>query len=230
MKTKNLTIVLLAVATALATPEVVNIVTNDVASQTAEFSGPTACEVGEMVVLHWPAQRVTWDVPVADYHTDGTRLYVSFRKSGTYTITAAAVIGTRVELVKHTIVVGTPDPTPAPDVDDDTPTPPTPPRNLTDDVYEWCLSIEPNKANCTKLADNFINAASSATNLDELMSITAKLNRSADQTGCEAILGKIQQHLFDNFQGKDFEQHRCAWDEIAMGLIKWTEDTPTSIK
>jgi hypothetical protein len=221
MKTKNLSIMLLAVATALATPEVVTVITNDVATQSAEFSGPTECEVGEMVVLHWPAQRVTWDVPVVDYHTDGTRLYVSFRKSGTYTITAAAVIGTRVELVKHTIVVGTPEP-PAPDVDDDTPAP-KPPTNLTDDVYEWCESIEPNKVNCERLANNFIKAASEASDLDDLMKMTASLNRNTPQEGCEAILGKIQQHLFDSFQGKDFEHHRCAWDEIAMGLIKWAE-------
>ncbi len=225
MKTKNLSIVLLAVATALATPEVVNIVTNDVTSQTAEFSGATECEVGEMVVLHWPANRVTWDAPVADYHTDGTRLYVSFRKSGTYTITAAAVIGTRVELVKHTITVGTPDPVPpAPDVDDeDDDYKPVPPRNLTDDVYEWCHHLEPNKDNCRKLSDNFINAASKANSLDELMTITAKLNRSTDQRGCEHVLGKIQQHLLDNFQDKTFEDHRCAWDEIGMGLLKWAD-------
>lgn len=225
MKTKNLSIILLTLATVLGAPEVVSVITNDVASQEAEFRGPDKCEVGEMIVLDWPAHRVKWDVPVSDYHTDGSRLYLSFRKSGTYTITAAAVIGTRIELIKHTIVVGDAKPQPDDDdgkePDDDSDYKPVPPCNLTDDVLDWCVTLQPNKGNCLKLADNFIKAASEAKDFDELMSITAKLNRTTDQRGCEAILGKIQQHLLDNFQGKDFEQHRCAWDEIAEGLIKW---------
>ncbi len=228
MSQKNIAALLLIVATALGGPEFYSHVKNDVASQVVEFSAPDQCEVGELVTLTFPGSRVEWICPVDDHFVsdDGKKLRVSFRAKGTYEITVAAIVGNRVEIVKHEIVVGTPSPTP-----DDTdvgpePSPEPAPRNLSDDVYDWCVDFQPPKASAKAIGNNFIDAASKATSIDTLLQLTATANRKVSQKGSERIMGRIQQYLFDEMQDASFEEHKCVWDEIGTGLLKWAEDAP----
>jgi len=224
MSQKNLAALLLVFAAALGGPEVYTYVKNDIASEVAEFSAPDQCEIGELVTLTFPGSRVEWICPVEDHFVtdDGTQLRVSFRAKGTYEITVAAIVAGRVQIIKHEIVVGNNNPGPDNSDIDDVPEPSI--RNLSDDVYDWCVEYNPPKASCEALGNNFIKAATDATDLDDLLKRTATANRRISQKGCERVLGRIQQYLFDEMQDASFEEHRCVWDEIGMGLLKWSED------
>jgi plastocyanin len=219
---KNVALILMTIGTVLAGPEVVSHVNKDVSSQSAEIMAPHEAEVGELVRFYYPAGTITWDIPVNDYtlSNDNRTLHLSFRKAGVYEIVAAATVGTRVEIRRHTITVGTPEP-------EVPPTPPAPPEPETHPmvakVYDWCKDNDA-PANIGTLADNFEQAATEASDIDSLLKMTADLNRSSDLKGCSRVMALIQQSLFDNMQTEDFDAHVECWNAIAEGIRNYLDE------
>lgn len=220
---KNVALILMAIGTALAGPEVVSHISKDVASQTAEISAPHEAEVGELVRIYYPAGTITWDLPVDDYTItpDGRTVHVSFRKAGNYEIVVAATVGTRVEIRRHIIKVGNPEP-------EVPPTPPAPPEPeahpMVAQVYDWCKEHNPPKDNVSILADNFEKAADESSDIDSLLKMTADLNRSSDLKGCSRVMALIQQSLFDNMQTEDFDSHVECWRAISEGIRNYLDE------
>ena len=227
MSQKNVALILMAIGTALAGPEVVSHIKKDVASQSAEISAPHVAEVGELIRIYYPAGTIEWDIPVTDYtiSPDGRTVHVSFRAEGTYEIIAAATVGTRVEIRRHKIVIGKganpDDPDPAP-----TPPEPEPSDGFADKVYGWCVEYKAPHDKIGKLADNFDKALEDSTTVEDLLKNTAALNRKADIKGCESVLGNVQQMLFDEMSSEPFESHAKVWTSISNGMRKYSDEKP----
>lgn len=236
MNQKNVAAVLLAIATMLGGPPAVQhaLHVNEEIVEDASISGPETAEVGELVHLSLPGSRTSWLMPVEDYHVlhSGSDAVISFRDEGDHEIIGTAVIGGKSKILRHVIKVGTvepdqlvpvpvPDDVPQPEPDDLGP-------SLADDVYEWAKNYNCPKETSRKLGQNFIDAASQAESIDDLLKRTATANRKVKQKGCERVLAMIQQRLFDEYAGKDFEAHKCAWDEIGTGLLRWADEASPS--
>jgi len=235
MNSKNIAALLLMVATALGGPVAVDhaLNVNEEVVAAIAIDGPTEAVVGELVVLDLSGSRGSWLMPTTDYlEVTSNRVVLTFRKNGTYEVVASANAGGNSAIVKHVIEVGK-DPTSVLVPNDNTvPTPdvvpvPTPEpvvvRTYADDVYDWCREENAPKATCKTLGDNFIDAATNANSIDDLLSRVATANRKVNQKGVERVLGQIQQLLFDNLSDKDLEAHRCAFSEIGDGLVKWSD-------
>lgn len=219
MNKKNVGTLLLLVATALGGPPAAYEAAVDSPEAKIELVGPTSAEVGQLVRLQYPGRSVEWILPTEDTaDVSADEVVLSFRKPGEYQVVAAAKVGDSVQVVTHDIVVGGDKPRPEPRPEP-RPSPATP--ELTQDVYEWCKESSADKETCLRLADNFIDAASTTSTVEELLVKTAELNRGIDQTGVQEVLTEIQKLLVTEFPGKSYVDHQCAWDEIATGLQKW---------
>lgn len=225
MSQKNVLTVLTLISLALGGPVAVSHVTEDT-PRTVEIEGVTEAQVGQLIVLTYDGRDVAWDFPTGDHQVlDATRAVVSFRAPGTYVIIAAGKVGSDVQLDQHKILVSGKGPVPE-SVIDPTPVPVPVPDNspaLTQLVYEWCAEIDADKGVCRAVADNFITAASTTDSVEALVSKTARLNSSIQQGSVAEVLAKAQRYLIQNISGTDFVSHQCAWDEIARGLINWSE-------
>jgi hypothetical protein len=227
---KNIAAILLAVAAVLGGPPAVRhaIDVQEEVVANIEVSGAEVAEVGELVELSITGQRPSWLVPVQDHRVLGNTVLVSFRDPGVYEIIASAIGSGRSTLVRHIITVGTPEPEvidePTPDpVPTPTPEPEVTKPSLSHIVAKWCDDSNAPDAACKQLGDNFIDAATNANNIDDLLTRLAKANRKVNQKGCERVLAQIQQYLFDNLAGQDLEAHRCAFDEIGTGLLNYSK-------
>ena len=216
MSQKNIGAVLLAVAATLGGPVAVDqaIKMNDRPAVEVVIGGPSEAEIGELIRLTLTGTKTAWKMPTTDiYIIDDNNAIVTFREPGEYTIIASALDGRRTAIAEHTIMVlGPPAPKPQPNL-----------PSLTDTVYQWCVDSDAPKPKCKTLGRNFMTAAESAVTIEGILSSVAKANRKADQKGCEQVLARIQQHLFDNLSGDGFNQHRDAFNEIGVGLLKWSE-------
>lgn len=228
MSQKNLASVLILIATALGGPAAVDHVQSVPEPDPIEIQGPTQVMIGELVQLTYDGRDVTWIAPTDDFQiVDNGHAVVSFRAPGEYEITAGGKVGSGVGLDTHTIFVEgkLPEPTPVPDqsVVEPTPEPDQPAATLTNLVYQWCQEVDADKQVAMKVADNFITAASTTSTVDGLLRKTAELNRSIEQGELADVLVKAQRYMIKNLTGSDFVSHQCAWDEIAQGLIQWSE-------
>jgi hypothetical protein len=230
MSQKNVGAILLLIATALGGPVAVQqaVDVQDQVLSSVAIEGPNEAVVGELIELHVSGSRPSWLPPTVDAREVGDTLYISFREDGTYEVIASAIAGQRTKTVKHEIVVGVkPEPKPEPDSPVPTPTPePKPGGELTESVYKWCVEANVDRDVARELGMNFEYAATKATDIDELLSYVSERNRKVDQKTATPVLAKIQQHLFDNLAGTDFETHQCAFDEIGQGFLRYAgEDT-----
>lgn len=228
MSQKTIAALLLLVATALGGPPAVQHAL-DVQEQvltSVAIEGPVECVVGELVELRVTGARPSWLPPTPDAKELGDTLILSFRDEGEYEVIASAVAGQTTQTVKHLIVVGedrsvvVPDePTPAP-----VPVPtPTPEKSveLTNNVIKWCNEANVDRDVARELGDNFIYAATNADSIDELLQKVAERNRKVDQRSAAPVLAQIQQHLYDNLAGEDFDTHQCAFSEIGDGFLRY---------
>ena len=190
---------------------------------------PDTVEVGELVTLTYAADKTEWILPTDDkYRLTQDTVVLSFRAPGKYQVIASGLVSGVVTIKSFYIHVGGPVPAPAP-TPAPTPTPAPAPGpsvlwSLADDVHAWCLESKPSKEAARAIADNFITAASTADSIDELLSITAKLNQNTSQDGLTEVLSKLQVSLIENYDGTDFVTHQCAWDEIAQGLKRYASE------
>jgi translation initiation factor 2B subunit (eIF-2B alpha/beta/delta family) len=92
-------------------------------------------------------------------------------------------------------------------------------------VYGWCDDEDAPRDAVAALGANFIKAASTAKSVPELLTIVSELNKTVDQTGCKAVLARIQQYLLTEVKSKDFESHQCAFSEIGDGLVLYSKDS-----
>lgn len=203
------------VAAALGGPVAVKSAMDATIDPPVSIEGPSEAAVGELVHLKVVGDNPSWLTDSPDVFIDGGNCYVSFRKAGEHEVIATAVSNGKTSIVKQRIVVGTSSPV----VKDDPPI--TKSTHLTDKVIRWCRDTNAPKPACRELGDNFIDAASNTSSTDELMQHVAAANRQVNQRGVESVLANIQQHLFDELSGQDFEAHRCAFDEIGQGLLTY---------
>jgi len=232
MSQKNVAAVLLAVAAVLGGPPAVKYSqeVNEQVVASVEIEGPSEAVVGQLIVLNLSGSRGSWLAPTGDHYVvaDDT-LVVSFREDGTYEVIASANAGGVGSIVRHVIEVKSPS-----DADDVEPAPsilvPTPApvpvvivdeKCFTGDVVAWCEEYNAPRDTARKIGNNFIKAATDSSDIDSLLSTVAKLNRKTNQKGVERVLALIQQSLFDNLAGKDYETHRCAFDEIGQGFLSY---------
>lgn len=229
MSQKNIAAVLLLVATALGGPPAVKHAI-DVQEQVVEdvaVTGPSDCVVGELIELSINGNRPSWLVPVEDHRVNGNTVLVSFREDGEYEFVASAIASGTTAIVRHVVTVGTPEPVSVLVPDPKPPVPEPSPSvtvSLTDIVVGWCVESNAPPEACKQIGDNFIDAATDADSIDDLLSRLSKANRKVNQKGCEQVLAQIQQYLFDNLAGKDLEAHRCAFDEIGTGLSAYAKN------
>lgn len=234
MSQKNIASILILIATALGGPVALQHVTAEKVEDRIEVQGPSSVEVGQMVRLTYDARDVDWISPTGDFQIiRNGEAVISFRSPGEYKISAAGKVGESVQLDEHVILVGkigTPTPVgPEHSVIDDSPSPePVSPDEvrsveLTELVYQWCQETGADKEVAKQVADNFITAASTTETVQELLNKTTELNRAVDSTKISAVLVRTQKYLLVNLPGKDYVTYQCAWDEIAMGLIKWSK-------
>jgi len=191
---------------------------------------PDTVEVGELVTLTYAAEKTEWILPTDDkYRVTQDTVVLSFRAPGKYQVIASGLVSGVVTIKSFYVHVGGPAPAPAP-TPAPTPGPPAPTPgpsvlwSLADDVHAWCFESKPSKEAALAIADNFITAASTADSIDELLSITAKLNQNTSQDGLTEVLSKLQVSLIENYGEADFEAHKCAWDEIAQGLKRYASE------
>ncbi len=224
MSQKNIGALLLLVATALGGPVAVQhaVDVQESVVYSVAIDGPETAEVGELVQLKVNGDRPSWLAPVDDCIVLGDTCIMSFREPGEYEVTAAAVAGRATIVVKHTVTVGRP---PEPVVPDPVPTPTPddlePKGELTESVYKWCIDANTDKNVAKQLGDNFIYAATNSSDIDELLQKVAAKNRKVKQRTAASVLAQIQQHLYDNLAGEDFDAHQCAFDEIGQGFLKY---------
>lgn len=229
MSQKNIAAVLFAIVAALGGPVAVEHVAdvNEQVASSVAVSGPEKAVVGELVELTVSGSRPSWLIPVDDHRVDEHTALVSFRKNGRYEVVVSAITAGQTSIVRHSIVVGPEaEPTPAPDPGprpEPTPEPMPDASTLSDDVYEWCLEAKAPKAAAREIGDNFIDAATEANDIDDLLQRVAAANRSTNQKGIAPVLSRIQSYLFENLQGESFEAHRCAFDAIGQGFIRYSE-------
>lgn len=229
MSQKSIASVLLLVAAALGGPVAVDQATKiqDEVHASVQIDGPTDCVVGQLIELKINGTRPSWLIPVEDNRVIDDTCFISFREDGEYEVIGSAVAGRSTQVVRHVITVGEPEPEPSdePVIPTPTPEPVAPAKaDLTEKVVKWCEEVSAPKVACRKLADNFIDAASKADSIDDLLSRVAASNRKVNQKGVESVLAQIQQHLFDNLQSEGLEEHRCAFDEIGQGFLKYAGD------
>lgn len=226
MSQKNIAAVLLLIATAIGGPPAVDHALNvqDQVLASVAIEGPTEVVVGELVELHVSGSRPSWLPPTHDVKVIGDTLILSFRDEGEYEVIASAIAGQATQTVKHLIVVGkdrsviVPDePTPAPvPIPDD-----KAPSGLTDSVNDWCIDANTKRDVAKQLGNNFIYAATNAETIDELLQVVAERNRKVNQRSAAQVLAQIQQYLYDNLAGEDFDAHQCAFDEIGQGFLRY---------
>ena len=211
MNKKNVGALLLVVATALGGPVAVQIGIDEQEVESVEIIGPNNAEVGELVHLQLIGQRTSWKLPITDtYRIDDNNVVLSFREPGEYVVIASAVAGRRTSIVEHVItVLGPPEPDPIVT------------STLTDLVYQWCVDAEAPTASIEKLGYNFL-AASQQDSIETILAFVASANREVSQVGCEDVLTRIQQHLFDQLSGKGVAAHQLAFAQIGEGLLKYT--------
>jgi len=221
MSQKSIASLLMIVAAALGGPAAVDYVLDvqDRVESSIVITGPETADVGELVTLKVSGSRPSWLPPTSDAKVNGGTCYISFRTVGEYEVIATAIAGGKTSIVRHVIVVGPP---PAPTI---VPKPEPSPSvaTLSDDVTKWAKELNAPKDACRLLGENFIKAATDASDINELLTIVSDLNRKTDQKGCEEVLAKIQQHMFQKVQGQDFTAHQCAFSEIGDGLINYSK-------
>lgn len=230
MNQKNVAALLLLIATALGGPPAVDHALNvheQVLSSVA-IEGPTEVVVGELVELHVSGTRPSWLPPTVDAKQLGDTLILSFRDEGEYEVIASAVAGQTTQTVKHVLVVKKDHsvlvPEPIEPVVPDVPVPE--PDELVDsglveDVYQWCVDAKTDRDVAKQLGNNFTRAASDSESIDELLQNVASGNRKVDQRTAARVLAQIQQYLYDNLAGEDFDAHQCAFDEIGQGFLRY---------
>jgi len=224
MSHKTIASVLMLIAAALGGPVAVDY-TLDVqgtVESSVTITGPETADVGELVTLKVSGSRPSWLTPTGDAKVTEGECYISFRSTGTYEVIATAIAGGKTSIVRHVIVVGVPEP-----VNPPTPPAPAPPvpaaSDLAADVAAWCVDADAPKTVCLELGNNFIKAATDANTITELLNIVSDLNRKTNQKGAEAVLARVQRHIFQEVQGKDFTAHQCAFSEIGDGLINYSK-------
>lgn len=219
MSQKNIAAVLILVATALGTPPLAKYSATGTPEPKVEMVGPETAEVGQLVKLSYDAKRVEWILPTEDQVRVGSdSVVLSFRKPGKYEVTASGVVGDSVQIERHAIEVTAEAAKPGPEPEPS----PSPSVSLEDLVYQWCEAVDAPKRACEQLASNFIDAGSRSQTVAELVSNTAKLNRSVNQDGVKEVLVKIQVYLSKELQGKNYIEHQQAWDDISAALLRWS--------
>lgn len=228
MSQKTIAALLLLVATALGGPPAIDhaLHVQDQVLTSVVIEGPNEAVVGELVELHVSGSRPSWLPPTADAKQLGDTLILSFRDEGEYEVIASAIAGQTTQTVKHLIVVAkdhsvlVPEPlepevpAPAPEPDDKS-------GELTDSVNDWCIEANTKRDVAKQLGDNFIYAATNAETVDELLQLVAERNRKVNQRSAAQVLAQIQQYLYDNLAGEDFDTHQCAFDEIGQGFLRY---------
>lgn len=231
MSQKTIAALLLLVATALGGPPAIDhaLDIQETVLRSVVIEGPVECVVGELVELKVNGARPSWLPPTVDAKQLGDTLILSFRDEGEYEVIASAVAGQTTQTVKHLIVVGKDRSVVVPDEPVPAPVPvPTPDNGseLTDSVNEWCIDANTKRDVAKELGDNFIYAASNAESIDELLQMVAERNRKVEQRSAAQVLAKIQQYLYDNLAGTDFDTHQCAFSEIGDGFLRYAgQDT-----
>lgn len=227
MSQKTIASLLMLIATALGGPVAVDhaLDVQDQVIESVTIEGPSEVEVGELVSLKVTGSRPSWLPPVEDAYVDGDLCILSFRKAGTYEVVASSVAGRSTRVVKHIVEVGkkepAPTPAPKPVPDDQSVVVST----LAQEVEAWCVESNADKRVCKQLGDNFIYAASTSSNIDELLQKVAERNRKVDQRSVVPVLTKVQQHLYDNLAGEDFVTHQCAFSDIGQGFLQYANST-----
>lgn len=223
MNQKNIATFLVLLASAIGAPVAMEHVQHLPEPAKVEIEGPTQVQVGELVRLSYDARDVSWIADSPDFQVTGNgTAVISFRKPGEYVITGAGKVADVVQLDRHTIFVGPSQP-PSPDLPTPLPEPEKPDSQLRELVYGWCEESDVSKESARQVAENFITAASTTDTVDSLLEKTAQLNRSTDQGDVAVVLAKAQRYMIENLTGADFETHQCAWDDIAQGLIQWSQ-------
>jgi hypothetical protein len=233
MNKKTIGAVLLAIAATLGGPVAVDHVqqVNDERREPVTLTGPAEAAVGELCILAVTGSRASWRLPETDsYKIDANSVVLSFREPGEYTVFASAIGGRSTAIVAHTILVLAPVvpevtpvivvdivPEPTPDPVPDTPVV----ASLVDEVYGWCVDSTAPTATIEKLAKNFTDA-SHGESIEEILTHVARANRKVNQTGCEEVLARVQQYLFDNLNGKGVVAHQEAFAQIGEGLSTYT--------
>jgi len=233
MSQKSIASVLMLIATALGGPVAVDqaMEIQDQVIESVVIEGPSEAKVGELVKLTVTGSRPSWLPPVEDAYVDDDLCVVSFREPGEYQVIASSVAGRSTRVVKHVVTVGSPEPTPAPDAAPEPPPAPVPDdqsvleSTLIRDVEAWCQEANADKSVCKQLGDNFIYAASTSDDIDELLQKVAERNRKVNQRSVATVLTKIQEHLYENLAGEDFVTHQCAFSDIGQGFLQYAGAT-----
>lgn len=224
MSQKTVAAVLLLVASALGGPVAVKQSLDAARVDVVDvvIVGPSDAVVGELVKLSIDGDLPSWLLPTDDAHIDKGTCYISFRKDGRYEVIGSSLSGGKIINVRHSILVGLP-PAPLAPPSPLAPLAPLATRTLSDDVADWASESSAPKAACRAIGKNFATAVSQATSTQSLLTAVSALNRETNQAGCEAVLAKIQRHIFENVQGKDLETHKSAFSEIGSGLISYAD-------
>lgn len=225
MNKQNITKAILLIATALGGPKAATDAVVDNPEARIEMVCPENAEVGEMVRLSYPGRSVEWILPTDDaVSVDSDTMAVSFREPGRYEVIAAAKVGDSVQVIREYIEVAG-KPTPAPDIEpvpEPSPSPSVP--TLTQYIYELCKEADAPKDTCRKVAANFIEAASTTSSIETLISKTSQLNRKIDQSGVAEVLAQAEKRFASEYRGLPYLDHQCAWDEVAQGFLKWSNE------
>ena len=215
MAHKSLAALLMLISTVLGGPAIVDYAVNlNGVTALVVVEGPTEAAVGQLVHLTVNGSRPAWLAPTGDVIVDGNDCYVSFRSPGSFDVVVSSVTNGKTSLVKHTIVVG---------AKQNVEKPKPEPRNLSDDVRDWCVEAGAPRDACRALGESFIRAASNSSTVEQILKLLSESNREIDQRGCELVLDRIQMHIFTEVQGKDFDTHQCAISEIGDGLLSYAK-------
>lgn len=181
----------------------------------ADFVGQDSAEVGELCRFMAEGKIVRWTVlpstgDCESFGKNNENFVVSFRKPGVYTVISAVYNDGNVVIHTQPVTVGQPDPAPGPQ-------PPAPASPLSDKVRQWADEMSVPQDVRRALAANFEQAVNTASSVEELLRITADLNRGIETE----LLGELQAYLTSQADAghlQTLEDHAIVWRAIADGL------------
>lgn len=236
---KNIWAIVLTLLSSLVAPPIIDEVTDDTPAPQVSLDAPDKCVVGELVRLTYPARKVEWKLPGTDFEVlaNDQKALVTFRQPGTYQVIVSGLVDSDVRLVSHDIVCEGPvvAPTPSPDnhgksvliddkdVPEPSPEPLVPTYGITSKVVDWCTEADVDVETAAALAENFTAAASTTSEVPDLMRTLADKNRKIEQGNAQGVLVKIQVWLIENLTGEGFVEHQCAISEIGDGFRQYAE-------
>jgi len=221
-------------------PDTERVVYNNIFTPVGDgINGPTKAVVGQLVRLAIDAEQVKWQClpPVEDIETYGSaneKCVVSFRSNGNYTVVAAVLKDSKVDLQTIQINVGGFVPAPVDPKNPDKPNNTTKvDTELAAKVRSWAVDSGVNRSIAGQLGTNFKQVASETqagdlTTTGEIINRTASLNQSLDLKGFDGVMAKIQAYLTQQADSGALstpEQHITVWYSIASGLETYSRES-----